>query len=135
MSLYAFLNAENCRTEKEIILSDRFKDENGNIQAFKIRSLTQEENDEITRKSYKIVKSRNGNQETFDAIEYNRRLVVAATVYPNFSDKEICDHFGTLDPLMVPGKMLKPGEYAMLLAEISDLSGFNDESTVENLKN
>lgn len=134
MSLYAFLNVPTEPEEKEVYISDRFKKEDGSIQFFKIRSISQEENDEITRKSYKSVKVKGITQDKFDAVEYNHRLVVAATIEPDFKNKELCDHFKTIDPLQLPGKMLKPGEFSKLLNEISDLSGFNDNED-NSLKN
>ena len=57
-----------------------------------------------------------------------RKLVVAATVEPDFRSTEMCEHFGTLDPLEVPGKMLLSGEYTRLMEAINDLSGFNDDA-------
>ena len=52
-------------------------------------------------------------------------LALAATVEPNFAEKELCDAYGVLDPALVPGKMLLSGEYAKLVQAINDLSGFN----------
>ena len=60
-------------------------------------------------------------------------MVVAATVEPDFRAKELCDAYGVLDPLLVPGKMLLSGEYAKLLRAITELSGFEDmEDEVKN---
>ena len=59
--------------------------------------------------------------------------VVAATVEPDFSSKELCDGCGVLDPLLVPGKLLLSGEYARLVKEITKLSGFTEqEDEVKN---
>lgn len=127
--LYAFLHAEPINEEKEIIISKRFKDENGKAVAFKIKALTQEENDAITRKCQKVKKIDGLSQTTFDANEYNLRVVLAGTVYPDFSAKELCEHYGTLDPMDVPKRMLKSGEYSKLINAISELSGFGDEDT------
>ncbi|MDR4023150.1 MAG: phage portal protein [Eubacteriales bacterium] len=126
-SLYAFLHPEEANEEREVIISNRFKDESGKVEPFKIKAVTQAENDEITRKSRKTKKVDGMTQEVFDAVEYNKRLVVAATVFPDFSAKELCENYGTLDPLDVPGRMLKSGEYSKLLSEISKLSGFGEE--------
>ena len=71
--------------------------------------------------------------EKLDSVDFSRRMVVTATVEPDFTSKEVCDHFGVMDPLLVPGKMLLSGEYAKLMQEISALSGFNDlEAEVKN---
>ena len=75
-------------------------------------------------------------QEVLDSGEYSRRIVVAATVEPDFSSKELCDGFGVVDPLLVPAKMLLVGEYNKLLEEIMGLSGIELENdTEEDAKN
>ena len=122
--LSAFLHPIPVQQEKEVVISDRFVDENGNAVPFKIRALTQEENDAIVRQSTHRRKIDGQWQENLDNIEFSRRMVVAATVEPDFAGKELCDAYGVLDPLMVPGKMLLSGEYARLMQAIADLSGF-----------
>lgn len=112
--------------EKEVVISDRFKDEDGNVVPFKIKAITQEENDLISKKATKSYKENGQRFEYLDSVDYCRRLVVASTVDPDFRDKELCEGYGVLDPLQVPGKMLFSGEYAKLLQEIKALSGFDD---------
>ena len=110
---------------KEIIISERFVGEDGKPAPFKIRPLTQEENDTLVKRA-KRTRTVNGMaQEYIDSSALSRSIVVAATVEPNFADKELCDAYGVLDPAMVPGKMLLSGEYAKLSQAINDLSGFN----------
>lgn len=112
--------------EKEVVISDRFKDEDGNVVPFRIKAITQEENDLISKKATKSYKENGQRYEYLDSVDYCRRLVVASTVDPDFRDKELCEGYGVLDPLQVPGKMLFSGEYAKLLQEIKALSGFDD---------
>lgn len=132
--LSAFLHPAVAHQTKEIIVSKRFVDEAGNVVPFKIRALTQGENDAITKKSTRKVKENGQIMERLDSIELSRRIVVAATVEPDFSSKEMCDAYETLNPLEVPGKMLLSGEYKKLIREISDLSGFDDDLE-EQVKN
>jgi len=109
--LSAFLHPVTTSEEKEVVISNRFQDESGQPVPFKIRALTQEENGGF----------------------FPRRMVVAATVEPDFSSKELCDGCGVLDPLLVPGKLLLSGEYARLVKEITKLSGFAEqEDEVKN---
>lgn len=130
--LSAFLHPTVMQVEDEIVISKRFLDEQGAPVPFKVRSLTQEENDALIKCSTHAVKDRNGQlQERLNNIEYTQRLVVAATVEPDFSAKELCDAYGVLDPLKVPGKMLFPGEYRALSEKIMELSGFDDPAAVE----
>lgn len=133
--LSAFLHPAKAQEEKEIIISKRFQDENGNPVPFKIRSLTQAENDAIASKSRRTRKVSGQMQEYLDPVENSRRIVVAATLEPDFSDRELCEAYGTMDPLEVPGRMLKSGEYSKLLSAIMDLSGFDLNSVEDEAKN
>lgn len=128
--LSAFLNPVTTREEKEVVISKRFLDEQGNPVPFKIRALTQEENDTLTKQATRQVKMNGQPLEKLDNTDYTRRVIVAATVEPDFQSKEMCDAYGVLDPLLVPGKMLLSGEYARLGREIMALSGF--EQTLED---
>lgn len=127
-NLYAFLHPVQVQEEKEIIISERFVDEEGQVVPFRIKALTQDDNDEIIKKSYRRVQNPRGQWvKELDGVEYNRRLAVCGTVWPDFTAKELCEAYGTLDPLAVPGKMLLAGEYAALVEAISTFSGFGAE--------
>lgn len=123
-NLSAFLHPVTVQEEKEIVISRRFLDEDGSPARFKIRSITQDEADALLKQSTRTVKKRDGSLErTVDDQDFNRRLIVAATLVPDFRSTELCDAYGVMDPLMVPGKMLFSGEFSNLLREILDLSG------------
>ena len=134
-NLSAFLKPAYLREEKELVISKRFLDEQGNPAPFKIRSVSQEENEQITRASKRQRKVGSMVQEHLDSIEYGRRLVVTGTMVPDFRAKEMCEAYGTLDPMQVPGKMLTAGEFAALLDAISELSGFDAETPEDEAKN
>lgn len=123
-NLSAFLHPVTVQEEKEIVISRRFLNGDGSPAKFKIRSITQDEADALLKQSTRTVKKRDGSLErTVDDQDFNRRLIVAATVMPDFRSTELCDAYGVMDPLMVPGKMLFSGEFSNLLREILDLSG------------
>ena len=126
--LSAFLNPVSAEQEREVVISNRFQDEKGNPVPFRIRAITQEENDKIVNSCKRRLKN---GEERVDTRLLGRKLVVAATVEPDFRSTEMCEHFGTLDPLEVPGKMLLSGEYTRLMEAINDLSGFNDDAVAE----
>ena len=117
-----------------MVIYDRFLDEQGQPVPFKIRALTQEENDQITKQATRQIKVNGQPLERLDSTDYTRRVIVAATVEPDFRAKEMCDAYGVLDPLLVPGKMLFSGEYAKLGREIMALSGAENglEDEVKN---
>ena len=132
--LSAFLNPVTSDEKKEVIISKRFVDEKGDPIPFKIRAITQAENDQIIKASKRSVKVNGVMQEKLDTTEMSRRLVVEGTVFPDFRDSELCKGYNTMSPYEVPGKMLLAGEYSNLLAEINKLSGF-DVDVEEAAKN
>lgn len=134
MSLSAFLNPAQEVGPQKVVVSQRFLGEDGKPAPFTIRPLTQAENDELVRKSTRRIKQNGQLVETLDKTEYGRRVVVAATVEPDFSHEELCRRYGTLDPLEVPGRMLLVGEFARLSEAILKLSGLDGDAE-EQAKN
>lgn len=130
-SLHAFLHPVEGDETKEIVISKRFLGEDGKPVPFKIRALTQEENDRLSKQSMRPVKGGKRGEKELDGITYGRRVIVAATVTPDFSSQEMCTAYGVMDPLEVPGKMLLAGEYDRLSREILRLSGFSDAEDLE----
>jgi hypothetical protein len=51
-------------------------------------------------------------------------------VSPNFKDADLCAYYKTKDPLEVPGRMLRAGEYNKLVKEISLLNGFTEDEMI-----
>lgn len=136
--LNAFLNPVSTELTKQVVVSKRFKDEKGQDAPFVIRTITQEQNDAIIKKSLKQQKNRGMVQEIVDDAKYRKKLVLACVVEPNFSSEEMCKAYGTLDPEEVPAKMLLSGEFALLVNEIMELNGFSDtaqEIEVDEAKN
>ncbi len=126
-NLSAFLNPVNTEETREVVISQRFQDENGFPVPFVIRPISQEENERITKRATRTVKVNGQPVEKLDSLEYGRRMVVAATESPNFASEELCVKYGTRDPLEVPPRMLLVGEYAKLSMAIMELSGLNDD--------
>ena len=81
--LSAFLHPVTTSEEKEVVISNRFQDESGQPVPFKIRALTQEENDAITRQATRRRKEGGQTIEQLDSVDFTRRMVVAATVEPD----------------------------------------------------
>lgn len=133
-ALSAFLHPAVTREEKEVIISKRFLGEDGKPVPFKIRSLTQEENAAIIKASTRHKKVDGQWQDSIDANELSARTIVEATVFPDFRSAELCETYGTKDPVQVPGKMLLAGEFGRLIDAVSKLSGF-DKSLDEEAKN
>lgn len=126
-NLDVFLHPVHGAETQDVVVSKRFLNEDGRPVPFKIRALTQEENDRISRQSMRLIKGGRRGEKELDSTEYSRRIVVAATVEPDFSSEAMCKAYGTMDPLEVPGKMLYAGEYKRLMDAIMELSHFCDE--------
>lgn len=136
-NLQAFMTP-NTEETREVIISDRFKDKDGKVVPFVIKSLSQAENEEIKKRtSIPVVKSGVVIGDKLDSEKYGRELVLASVKTPNFRDSELCKFYATMDPLEVPGKMLRVGEYSKLVKAINDLNGLNDNLEVleEEAKN
>ena len=133
-ALSAFLHPAVTREEKEVVISRRFLGEDGKPVPFKIRSLTQEENAAIIKAATRQKKVDGQWQDSIDANELSARIIVEATVFPDFRSAELCETYGTKDPVQVPGKMLLAGEFGRLIDAVSKLSGF-DKSLDEEAKN
>ena len=134
-NLSAFLHPVQSTGTHEVVISKRFVGEDGQPVPFRIRPLTQEENDAITKRCLRQTKVNGQIAERMDNVAYSRRLVVAATVEPDFQNEELCSAYGTMDPLEVPGKMLLAGEYSKLSKEIMALSGFETDGLEDDAKN
>ena len=146
--LYDFLHPLVVQEEKDVIISKRFieMDEEGNPvldekgnpkpKPFRIRAISQKENDELVKAATQYYRDRTGAKTSnFDRFKYSHSLVVAGTVDPDFKSKEVCDHFGVIDPQLVPGLMLYAGEYQRLADAIAELSGIGNDDIEEQAKN
>ena len=134
-NLKVFLNPVQSTEPVEVFVSKRFVGEDGKPVPFKIRPVTQEENDAITKRCMRQQRVNGQLVERLDPVAYARRLIVAATLEPDFQSEEICKAYGTMDPTEVPGKMLLAGEYSRLNKEIMLISGFEDDSVEDDAKN
>ena len=133
--LGAFLNPVATEATRDIVISERFK-ENGAAVKMTIRAITQEENNDLIKLSTTPVKEKGQVHDRFDKAKYQARLVVACTVSPDFADAELCKRYGAVNPLDVPGRMLFAGEFVRLIEEIMDINGFKDlEEKAEEAKN
>ena len=138
MDIKAFLLPPVTEETKKVIVTDRIKDEEGNPIPFTIRRISQEENDDLVRRAQKE-ETKNGRiYQKFNDIKYGNMLVQKCVVEPDFTDRTMCNHYGTVDPLLVPRRMLLPGEFARLMKEINSFNGFDpltDNAIAETAKN
>ena len=130
--LDAFLHPIAVEETKKVEVSKRFVGEDGKPVPFEIKTIPQGENSQLIKK-YTRRKLVNGSTtEIFDTTGYTNALIVECTVQPDFQDSRMCEAYGVLDPMMVPGKMLLSGEYSALVGEIMKLNGFDADSLLKD---
>lgn len=136
----AFMAQNAARIEnKKIVVSNRFKDENGNPMQWEIRALTNEENDDLQRRAMvnvPVVGQRGAYTRELDNVKYSSMLLAASVVYPDLNDAELQDSYGVKTPEALINRMLYTREAAMLAQEIANLSNFeNLADSVTEAKN
>lgn len=121
MTLQSFLCAnpvDNLR--KNILIGERFKDENDKAFLFEIRALS-------SREIFEIRKKAEGRK---DEGYFNILVCLEGCVNPNFKNAEDIEKCGCILPEQYINKVLTAGEIQRLVSQIMKLSGF-DESIEE----
>lgn len=138
MNLQEFLNKTNVTSiEEEVAISQRLKNpETGELFKFKIRPLTDKEW-ESARSEATTLPKKAKERSKFNNSYFNDRVVLAATIYPNFKDAESIQSLGCISPEQYLHKVLLPGEIAELSTRIVQLSGFTEDidELIEESKN
>lgn len=100
---------------------------------FTIRTITEEKNTDLKKKSTVLVKGSRfkGSQKDFDSNMHNALLVAECTVDPNFNNAELQAKYGVIGADKLIRKILTPGQYDTLLLEIFELNGFTDDEFEE----
>ncbi|MFC6545543.1 phage tail assembly chaperone [Cohnella cellulosilytica] len=103
---------------------------------WKLRTLSEEENEEIRKASTQMVKGGQRIQETKPEV-YMAKIAVASVVFPDLKDADLQKSYGVLGAEALLKKMLRAGEYATLLGKVQELNGFDREfdDLVEEVKN
>ncbi|NBD24321.1 phage tail assembly chaperone [Paenibacillus glycinis] len=120
------------------VVSDRFKDKQGHPVPWKIRTMTEAQNEEIRRSATRLVKGKNGAKvpET-NSEDYLAKLVVASVVFPDLKNAELQQSYGVIGSEQLLKTMLLSGEYATLAQKVQTVNGFDRDinELVEDVKN
>lgn len=131
-NLKAFLNPVKADS-KQIVVSNRFLDDNGQAIPFTIRPLSQEINDRIQRKHMKKDKT---GQINFNQNDYMNDLVAESVIYPDLENADLQQAYGAFSKTELIKKMLLAGEYMNLLLEVQKISDLtSEEDLIEEAKN
>ncbi len=137
--LQAFF-AQNVATNitEDYLVSERFKDKDGKPIPWKLRTVSEAENEEIRKASTRYVKGKNGVKvaET-NGDEYIGKLAVASVVFPDLKNADLQKSYGVIGADAVLKKMLLSGEYAALIQKVQEINGFDKDinDKIEEVKN
>ena len=141
MSFNAFMaqNVKLVDSEKEIIVSDRFTNEDGSVAKFKIRTILSGEDAKMRQKCMMRVPvpGRPGLfQDKFDSLAYIRELVVKSLVEPDLANAELQESYGVMGEEALLDKMLTAAEYNVLSEEVQNLNSITPiQESIEEAKN
>lgn len=128
-ALHAFLHPEYREITREVVISNRFKDEEGKVVPFKVKTITQEMNKLLTKKCTEVGKN---GQSNLNMKKYNNVLIVECCVVPDFKSAELCAAYGTNSPEEVPERLLIAGEYGRLMEAILETNQFKSGNELED---
>lgn len=138
-SLQAFF-AQNVQRDivEEVVISDRFRDENGKPLPWKIRAISEEENEQLRKAATLFVKGKGGQRTPEIQPEvYMAKVAVASVVFPDLKNAELQKSYGVMGAEDLLKKMLLSGEYAKLLEKVQEINGFNKDinELIDEVKN
>ncbi|RRJ62401.1 XkdN-like protein [Paenibacillus oralis] len=134
MNLQEFLNANPIDdVTEDVVISPRFKDENGSPLKFTIKAMTEEEFEDIRKRSTQVGKKK----VEFDSRKFNLHVAINNTINPDFKNADSIKKLGVSSPEEYVKRVLLAGELATLVQKITELSGFDVEMSelVEEAKN
>lgn len=133
-----FAGQSSAEITEEFVVSVRFKNAEGNPVAWKLRSITEEENQECRKAATRKVKGKNGVfTPEIDPNDYMAKLMVSSVIYPDLKNSELQKSYGVLGAESLLRKMLLPGEFAALGERVQALNGFDRDMNelVDDVKN
>lgn len=140
MSQLSAFFAQNALADlhQEVIVSSRFKDADGQPISWKLRSMTEEENEECRKAATRKVKGKGGAYTSeISSDDYVAKLAVSSVVFPNLKDEGLQKSYGVLGAEKLLRKMLLPGEYATLIQKVQEINGFDKDmgELIDEVKN
>lgn len=140
MDVRAFLADKAAPAETvKVVISTRFKDENGKPIPFELRAITEEESAALRAASTVMTKSgtRGVLLPEVNYELYNKKVVAESVVYPDLKNAELQASYKVMGADNLLQRMLTAAEYNRLQLEINAMGGTYDNITdlVEEAKN
>ncbi|TDQ35284.1 phage tail assembly chaperone [Aureibacillus halotolerans] len=111
-------------------VSNRFKDEDGNIIEFEFKAIG-------TSRVQEIGDMCTNDKGVFDNQRFVSRVAVESTTYPNFKDEDLLKSYGLQDPIEVAEQVLNiVGDFNRWVGQAQKVNGMVDfDELVEEAKN
>lgn len=124
-----FMNGKAEKVEpKKIIITKRYKDENGEPVPFEMKPIPQSRIEQL-RKDCRTLNRK--DEEVFDLDRFSALMAIESTLYPDFKDKELLSSYGLVDPVDLAKAILAvPGEYSNWTAAANKVNGYNEDFKV-----
>ena len=122
-NLNAFLKPAYHERKIEVILGDRFLDEEGNPVPVVMHSITMATMQECARAATKTKKVNGVEVSSIDSTENINRCLVESISFPNLRDTELCRANKTELPWELPSKLFLMDEYNKLVQAFAKLNG------------
>lgn len=123
--------AENAAKIEHIkyVVSDRFKDENGNPAEWELAPVSCAVDAKIKQKC--LVKGK------FDNAKYTEEMVAASVIEPNLNDARLQDSYHAFNPAQLLERMLTSGEMNRLTLKVLEVNGLSEpmNDLIEQAKN
>lgn len=119
--------AKGKRENFEIVVSDRFVDEDGNPVAWTFRLLSAKEIDDL--KNAAIVK-KNKSLLKVDTKKLIVDTISETIIYPNLKSEELQNAYGAMNISELLDKMLEGREYERFTDKLMKAQGFTDDPDV-----
>lgn len=143
-SAFMAQNVEKIENRK-VVVSDRFKDENGKPIEWEIRAIMEDENQAIQNKCFVNVPvpGKPGvYAREIDQTKYTNAMIAASVVYPDLNDAELQDSWAKEknDPsIKTPEKLLKvmltSAEMGTLASAVVNIKKTDEAELIEEAKN
>ncbi|WP_063564822.1 phage portal protein [Paenibacillus sp. O199] len=125
--------------EEEVIITQRYKDDEGKPIPFIMKALNTTRIDELESECTKPeIKKGKKVGEKLDGKRLSLRIAIESTVYPNFRDAELLKSYGLTDPVDLAKAVLSVGgEYMEWMQEANRINGFDEseDELNEDVKN
>lgn len=126
-NLNAFLKPAYTEKKIEVIVGDRFNDEEGNPVPIVMKSLTQAQLNQIAKASTHERKIGGKVVQEVDANEHLNRCLIESIIDPDMKNRELCRSYGTEDPIELPTKMFFIDEFEKLAKAFAKLNGIKQD--------